>query len=193
MKKNRLEAFSDGVLAVIITIMVLELKAPHDVSVQALVPMLPAFFSYVLSFLYIAIYWNNHHHLLHTVNRVNGSILWANNHLLFWLALVPFVTAWSGENHFAALPVALYGIVLLMAAVAYFLLTNTIIATHGNDSVLARAIGKDHKGKVSVVLYALAVPLAFWAPIVSLAIYAGVAVMWLIPDARIERAMQNND
>jgi uncharacterized membrane protein len=193
MKKNRLEAFSDGVLAVIITIMVLELKAPHDVSAQALVRMLPAFLSYVLSFLYIAIYWNNHHHLLHTVNRVNGSILWANNHLLFWLSLVPFVTAWSGENHFAALPVALYGIVLLMAAVAYFFLTNTIIATHGNDSVLARAIGRDYKGKVSVVLYALAVPLAFLAPIGALAIYAGVAVMWLIPDARIERAMQNND
>jgi uncharacterized membrane protein len=193
MKKNRLEAFSDGVLAVIITIMVLELKAPHDVSAQALVRMLPAFLSYVLSFLYIAIYWNNHHHLLHTVNRVNGSILWANNHLLFWLALVPFVTAWSGENHSAALPVALYGIVLLMAAVAYFFLTNTIIATHGNDSVLARAIGRDYKGKVSVVLYALAVPLAFLAPIGALAIYAGVAVMWLIPDARIERAMQNND
>jgi uncharacterized membrane protein len=193
MKKNRLEAFSDGVLAVIITIMVLELKAPHDVSAQALVRLLPAFLSYVLSFLYIAIYWNNHHHLLHTVNRVNGSILWANNHLLFWLALVPFVTAWSGENHSAALPVALYGIVLLMAAVAYFFLTNTIIATHGNDSVLARAIGRDYKGKVSVVLYALAVPLAFLAPIGALAIYAGVAVMWLIPDARIERAMQNND
>jgi uncharacterized membrane protein len=193
MKKNRLEAFSDGVLAVIITIMVLELKAPHDVSAQALVRMLPAFLSYVLSFLYIAIYWNNHHHLLHTVNRVNGTILWANNHLLFWLALVPFVTAWSGENHSAALPVALYSIVLLMAAVAYFFLTNTIIATHGNDSVLARAIGRDYKGKVSVVLYALAVPLAFLAPIGALAIYAGVAVMWLIPDARIERAMQNND
>ena len=187
-----MEAFSDGVLAIILTIMVLELKVPHEVSVQALVHMVPVFLSYVLSFIYIAIYWNNHHHLLHTVKRINGSILWANNHLLFWLSLVPFVTAWSGENKFAALPAALYGVVLFMAAVAYYILTMTIIAKHGKDSVLARATGKDYKGKVSVGLYAVSVPLAFWAPLVALGIYAAVAVMWLIPDPRIERAIQED-
>lgn len=192
MQKNRMEAFSDGVLAIILTIMVLELKVPHEVSVQALVHMVPVFLSYVLSFIYIAIYWNNHHHLLHTVKRINGSILWANNHLLFWLSLVPFVTAWSGENKFAALPAALYGVVLFMAAVAYYILTMTIIAKHGKDSVLARATGKDYKGKVSVGLYAVSVPLAFWAPLVALGIYAAVAVMWLIPDPRIERAIQED-
>ena len=150
--------------------MVLELKVPHEVSLNALVHMVPLFLSYVLSFIYIAIYWNNHHHLLHTIQKINGSILWANNHLLFWLSLVPFVTAWSGENHFSALPVALYGIVLFMAAVAYFILSKTIISTHGKNSVLARAIGKDFKGKVSVVLYAVSVPIAFWQPFLALGI-----------------------
>ncbi len=193
MLKNRIEAFSDGVMAIIITIMVLELKVPHEVSLNALVHMVPLFLSYVLSFIYIAIYWNNHHHLLHTIQKINGSILWANNHLLFWLSLVPFVTAWSGENHFSALPVALYGIVLFMAAVAYFILSKTIISTHGKNSVLARAIGKDFKGKVSVVLYAVSVPIAFWQPFLALGIYAAVAVMWLIPDSRIERTMQEKD
>jgi uncharacterized membrane protein len=190
MQKNRIESFSDGVLAIIITIMVLGLKMPHEVSLPALIEMVPLFLSYVLSFIYIAIYWNNHHHLLHTVQKINGSILWANNHLLFWLSLVPFVTAWSGENHFKALPVALYGVVLLMAAVAYYILTMTIIATHGKDSVLAQAIGKDYKGKISVVLYAVAVLLSLLNSFVSLGIYAAVAIMWLIPDSRIERAMQ---
>jgi uncharacterized membrane protein len=190
MQKNRIEAFSDGVLAIVITIMVLELKVPHEVSLHALVERVPLFLSYVLSFVYIAIYWNNHHHLLHTIHRINGSILWANNHLLFWLSLVPFVTTWSGENYAQALPVALYGVVLFMAAVAYYILTMTIIATHGKDSVLARAIGRDYKGKISVMLYAAAIPFALLYPLVSLGIYAAVAVMWLIPDSRIEKAMQ---
>lgn len=189
MQKNRIESFSDGVLAIIITIMVLGLKVPHEVSLHALIEMVPLFLSYVLSFIYIAIYWNNHHHLLHTIQKINGSILWANNNLLFWLSLVPFATAWSGENHFKALPVALYGMVLLMAAVAYYILTMTIIAAHGKDSVLAQAIGKDYKGKISVVLYVVAVPLALLNSFVALGIYAAVAVMWLIPDSRIERAM----
>jgi len=189
MQKNRIESFSDGVLAIIITIMVLGLKVPHEVSLHALIEMVPLFLSYVLSFIYIAIYWNNHHHLLHTIQKINGSILWANNNLLFWLSLVPFATAWSGENHFTALPVALYGMVLLMAAVAYYILTMTIIAAHGKDSVLAQAIGKDYKGKISVVLYVVAVPLALLNSFVALGVYAAVAVMWLIPDSRIERAM----
>lgn len=190
MFKNRLEAFSDGVLAIIITIMVLELKVPQEVSTQALTKMIPLFLSYVLSFIYIAIYWNNHHHLLHTIAKINGKILWANNHLLFWLSLIPFVTAWSGENHFHSLPVALYGIVLFMAAVAYFILTLTIIAVHGKESLLAKAIGKDFKGKLSIVLYAAAIPLAFLHAYLALAIYAGVAALWLVPDSRIEKAMQ---
>ncbi len=192
MQKNRMEAFSDGVLAIIITIMVLELKPPHDVSIKALLQLAPALFSYILSFIYVAIYWNNHHHLLHTIDRITGSILWANNHLLFWLSLIPFATAWAGENHFAALPVALYGIVLLMAAIAYFLLSKAIMASQGTDKLLARAIGRDKKGKLSVVLYALSIPLAFVQPFLAILIFWSVATMWLIPDARIERALQES-
>lgn len=186
MQKNRLEAFSDGVIAIIITIMVLELKIPHGDSFGELKMLLPKFLSYVLSFVYVAIYWNNHHHLLHTVKRVNSPIMWANTHLLFWLSLIPFVTAWAGENNFSVLPVATYGIVLFIAAVAYFILTKAIIITHGNDSLLANAIGKDFKGNISVVLYALAIPIAFFEPYISTGIYILVALIWLKPDKRIE-------
>lgn len=189
MNKNRLEAFSDGVLAIIITIMVLELKVPKGASLDALAVMYPLFLSYMLSFLYVAIYWNNHHHLLHTIEKTNGKILWANNHLLFWLSLIPFVTAWSGENHFMPLPVSAYGFVLFMAAIAYEILTLTIIAVHGKASLLAVAIGKDYKGKLSIFLYGIAVPVAFLFPYCSLLIYLGVAILWLIPDKRIERAL----
>lgn len=190
MEKNRLEAFSDGVLAIVITIMVLELKVPHGVDLAALGPLLPVFSSYVLSFVYIAIYWNNHHHMLHTARRVSGPMLWANLHLLFWLSLVPFATAWMGENHFAAAPVALYGGVLLLAAVAYFVLQRLIIVSQGADSLLRRAIGRDWKGKISPLLYAIAIPLAFWARWLSLALYVAVALLWLVPDRRIERALE---
>ena len=193
MQKNRLEAFSDGVLAIIITIMVLELKVPRGVEISDLVDKIPLFLSYILSFIYIAIYWNNHHHLLHTIKKINGKILWANNHLLFWLSLVPFVTAWSGENHFSWLPVALYGVILFIAAVAYYILSMTIISTHGKDSMLAKAIGKDYKGKISVILYASSVPLAFFLPYGSIGIYALVAVIWLIPDKRIEKAVLEHE
>jgi uncharacterized membrane protein len=189
MKTNRLEAFSDGVLAIIITIMVLELKAPHEAELSALAPLLPAFLSYVLSFVYLGIYWNNHHHMLHTVHRVSGGILWANLHLLFWLSLFPVSTAWMGENHFAAVPTALYGFVLLMAAFAYWLLQTTIIASQGSDSLLARAVGRDFKGKVSPLLYLLAIPAAFLSPWVSQGIYVFVALMWLLPDRRIEHVL----
>lgn len=187
MGKGRLEAFSDGVLAIIITIMVLEMKVPHGSNLDALQPLLPVFISYVLSFIYIGIYWNNHHHLLHAIERVDGRVLWANLHLLFWLSLVPFTTAWMGENHFAAPPVALYGAVLLMAGFAYFLLTAALIAHHGRDSTLARAVGRDIKGKISVVAYAAALPLAFWSAWAALAVYGAVAVLWLVPDRRIEK------
>jgi uncharacterized membrane protein len=187
MHKSRLEAFSDGVIAIIITIMVLELRAPHDVGIDALRPLIPVFLSYVLSFVFIAIYWNNHHHLLQAAERVNGAILWANVHLLFWLSLVPFVTGWMGENHFEAVPVALYGGVLLMCGVAYTILCRTLIAHHGADSALAQAVGSDRKGKISLALYAGAVPLAFASPPLACAVYVVVAVMWLIPDRRIER------
>ena len=190
MKKERLTAFSDGVIAIIITIMVLELKVPHDPTVAALGGLLPVFLSYVLSFVYVAIYWNNHHHLLHMGERVNGPILWANMHLLFWLSLIPFATGWMGENHFAAAPTALYGAVLLMAAVAYFILQGAIIRLDGADSPLARALGADRKGKASLVAYALAIAAAFWLPPVSHALYVLVALMWLIPDRRIERALK---
>jgi uncharacterized membrane protein len=189
MGKNRLEAFSDGVLAIVITIMVLEMKVPHGDTVGALLPLWPVFLSYVLSFVYLGIYWNNHHHLLHTVQKVSGGVLWANLHLLFWLSLVPFVTGWMGENHFAAAPTALYGVVLLMAALAYYILQHTIIATQGRDSVLRTAIGRDRKGKLSVVAYAIAIPAAFAWPAVAWAIYALVALMWLVPDRRIERVL----
>jgi uncharacterized membrane protein len=187
MSKGRMEAFSDGVLAVIITIMVLEMKSPRGMTLQALAPVLPVFLSYVLSFAYIGIYWNNHHHLLHATQRVNGATLWANLHVLFWLSLVPFTTAWMGENHFAAWPVAVYGIVLLLAGVAYFVLTKALINLHGRDSTLAISIGQDRKGKISIALYAVAIPLAFVRPWIAGACYVIVAIMWLIPDPRIER------
>lgn len=189
MGKNRLEAFSDGVLAIIITIMVLELKVPHADSLLALKPLLPVFLGYVLSFIYVAIYWNNHHHLMHTVEHVSASILWANMHLLFWLSLIPFVTAWMGENHFASMPTALYGGVLLMAGFAYWLLQQAIIRSHGNESVLAKAIGGDAKGYGSMLLYAIAIPLAFYQELLADAIYVLVAMWWLIPDRRIEKAI----
>ena len=189
MGRGRLEAFSDGVLAIIITIMVLELKVPHGADTAALRPLLPVFLSYVLSFVFVGIYWSNHHHLLHTVQHVDGRILWANLHLLFWLSLVPFVTGWMGENHFAPLPVALYGAVLLLAGVAYFILAHALVAHHGRDSALAKALGRDFKGKASVALYALAIPLAFVSPWLACALYVGVAVMWLVPDRRIERTL----
>ncbi|MCB9184897.1 MAG: DUF1211 domain-containing protein [Flavobacteriales bacterium] len=193
MTKNRMEAFSDGVLAIIITIMVLELKVPHDASLDALLESWPVFVSYVLSFVYLAIYWNNHHHLLHASRGVNGSILWANVHLLFWLSLVPFTTGWMGENHFAAVPTALYGVVLLMAGIAYWLLSTAIIRHEGPDSVLRKAVGNDLKGKSSVVLYAIAVPCVYWLPAVSWCIYVLVALMWLVPDSRIERQLRASD
>ncbi|MEO8333306.1 MAG: TMEM175 family protein [Gallionella sp.] len=189
MGKTRLEAFSDGVIAIIITIMVLELKVPHGSDWAALQPLLPVFLSYVLSFVYIGIYWNNHHHMLHTVQRVNGAILWANLHLLFWLSLIPFVTGWMGENHFAALPTSLYGVALFMAAVAYWILQNSIIAASGKDSLLAKAVGKDRKGISSQLMYAIAIPAAFLSPWLAWALYIAVAVMWLVPDRRIERIM----
>jgi uncharacterized membrane protein len=189
MKTTRLEAFSDGVLAIVITIMVLELKVPHGTGAQALVHLLPPFLSYILSFIYVGIYWNNHHHLLHTAERVNGGILWANLHLLFWLSLFPFVTGWMGENHFAALPTALYGVVLLMAAVAYWVLQKAILIEHGHHSVLARAVGHDLKGKISPVLYAAGIGAAFCWPWMSWTLYTLVALMWLVPDSRIARAM----
>ena len=187
MGKTRLEAFSDGVLAIIITIMVLELKVPHDASVTALIGLWPIFLSYVLSFVYVGIYWNNHHHMLHTVHHVSGPMLWANLHLLFWLSLIPFVTGWMGENHFAPFPTALYGVVLLMAALAYFILQVIIIRAHGAESVLKRALGRDWKGKVSPVLYTAAIVLAFFNQWLAGAIYATVALIWLAPDLRIEK------
>jgi len=189
MGKNRLEAFSDGVLAIIITIMVLEMKVPHDHSIAALQPLIPVFLSYVLSFIYVGIYWNNHHHMLHATGKVSGSVLWANLHLLFWLSLMPFATAWMGENHFSALPAAIYGVVLLMAGVAYWILARAIIATDGRDALLAKAIGRDRKGNLSIVLYAVAIPLAFLASWLAITIYMLVALMWVIPDKRIEKIM----
>lgn len=189
MKTNRLEAFSDGVLAIIITIMVLELKVPHGTDLAALTPLLPVILSYVLSFIYIGIYWNNHHHMLHTTERVTGSILWANLHLLFWLSLLPFATGWMGENHFASIPVALYGVVLLMAAFAYWLLQQTIIASQGNNSLLHKAIGTDFKGKLSLFLYSSAIIFAYFAAKIAITLYIIVALMWLVPDRRIEHIL----
>jgi uncharacterized membrane protein len=189
MSKGRLEAFSDGVFAIIITIMVLELKVPHGSDLTALRPLLPVFLTYVLSFIYLAIYWNNHHHLLHTVQRVNGPILWANLHLLFWLSLVPFVTGWMGENHFASLPTALYGCILLMAGVAYRFLQCAIISEHGRDSLLAKAVGADFKGKLSLAFYGVAIVLSFINEWFADALYVLVAVIWFIPDRRIERRL----
>jgi uncharacterized membrane protein len=189
MEKNRLEAFSDGVLAIIITIMVLEMKVPHGATFEVLKPLLPVFLGYVLSFIYVGIYWNNHHHLLKACRRVTGAIMWANLHLLFWLSLFPFATGWMGENHLAPLPTALYGVVLLCAAIAYFILQNRIIADHGRDSKLAASFGRDLKGRISPVLYAVAIPVAFYRPWIATGIYAAVALMWLIPDRRIERVV----
>ena len=186
MNKNRLEAFSDGVLAIIITIMVLEFKVPSDTTFEAILPLFHKFLSYILSFVYVGIYWNNHHHLMHAVKRVNGNILWANLHLLFWLSLIPFATAWIGEHHFAPFPMMLYGIILLMNGIAYFILQNLILKTHGKESELSKAIGSDLKGKASVILYVIAVALALHFTIVSGIIYLIVALMWLIPDKRIE-------
>jgi len=190
MEKNRLEAFSDGVLAIIITIMVLELKIPGGANLNNLRPLFPVFLSYVLSFLYIGIYWNNHHHLIKACRRVNGGILWANLHLLFWLSLFPFVTGWMGEHHFSSAPSALYGGVLLMAAVAYYILQSLIVAEQGTDSKLAAAIGRDIKGKVSPVIYAAGIGLSFAVPWLAGALYVFVALMWLIPDRRIERLVR---
>lgn len=186
MSKGRLEAFSDGVIAIIITIMVLELKAPEETTLAALRPLLPVFVSYVLSFIYIGIYWNNHHHLLQAARQVNGAVLWANLHLLFWLSLVAFTTAWMGEHDFATWPVVLYGVNLWLAALAYYLLVRALLALHGPDSLLGKAIGSDTKGIVSLVIYTVAILLAFVYPLVTLGLYAVVAIIWLIPDRRIE-------
>jgi len=189
MTKSRMEAFSDGVIAIIITIMVLELKIPHEASWQALVPLAPVFLSYLFSFVFLGIYWSNHHHLLQAVKHVDGRVLWANLHLLFWLSLVPFVTGWMGENKFAAWPVAMYGVVLLFAAIAYFILAHVLVSLHGRDSVIGIALGRDFKGKISVVIYAVAIPLAFVRSWMACALYVLVTVMWLVPDRRIEKTI----
>ena len=189
MGPSRLEAFSDGVLAIIITIMVLELKVPHEATAAALAPLLPTLFCYLLSFVYVGIYWNNHHHLLHACRRVTAGILWANLLLLFWLSLIPFATAWLGENHFSKWPTALYGVALLGPAVAYFILQNVIVRAQGPDSLLKKAVGGDLKGKASPILYASAIGLAFVAPLVSNLVYVAVALVWLVPDKRIERIL----
>lgn len=191
MTKGRLEAFSDGVFAIIITIMVLELKVPHSPEFHDLLALTPKFLSYLLSYLYLGIYWNNHHHLLQAIHHINGKTLWANLHLLFWLSLTPFVTAWAGENHFAAVPVAAYGFVLLMSGVAYLILTRVLVSHHGTHSLLQRAIGKDLKGKISLALYSLSIPIACSLPFLSVGIYILVAVIWFIPDTRIERMIEN--
>ncbi len=189
---GRIEAFSDGVLAIIITIMVLEMKVPHGTDAASLRPLLPVFLSYVLSFVYVGIYWNNHHHLLRATERVRGAVLWANLHLLFWLSLVPFVTGWMGENSFGPLPTALYGVVMLLAAVAYWVLQSTILAGQGRDSALAVALKGDIKGKISPVLYVAAIPLALWKPWIAGVLYAAVALLWLVPDPRIARALRDD-
>ncbi len=189
MRTTRLEAFSDGVIAILITIMVLEMKVPHGVELSVLWPLFPVFLSYVLSFIYVGIYWNNHHHMLHTCRKVTGGILWANLHLLFWLSLIPFATGWVGENHFTANPTALYGFVLLMSAIAYFILQQVIIASQGQESVLKKAVGKDWKGKLSPVLYFTAIFVAYIEPWVSMALYVIAAVIWFVPDRRIEHVL----
>lgn len=192
MGKSRLEAFSDGVIAILITIMVLELKVPHGDTFATLAPLIPVFLSYVLSFIYVGIYWNNHHHMLHTATKVTGPMLWANLHLLFWLSLIPFATGWMGENHFAAMPTALYGVVLLMSAIAYWLLQQTIIAAQGQQSVLKSAVGSDWKGKLSPVIYIAAIASALWlSPWLSMSLYVFAALIWFIPDRRIENALAN--
>jgi uncharacterized membrane protein len=193
MGKGRLEAFSDGVLAIIITIMVLELKVPHEAELYSLQPLLPVFISYLLSFIYLGIYWNNHHHMLHAVQHVNGKVLWANMHLLFWLSLVPFATAWMGENHFSQWPVILYGFILLMAGVAYYILSQILIHMHGRNVALATAIGSDRKGKLSVIIYVFAIVFSFVHTWISMALYAYVAIIWFIPDRRIERKFESEE
>jgi uncharacterized membrane protein len=193
MGKGRLEAFSDGVIAIIITIMVLEMKVPHGEDLQALRPLVPTFLSYLLSFVYVGIYWNNHHHMLHATNRVTGPVLWANLHLLFWLSLFPFVTGWMGENHFAAAPSAIYGVVLLMAAIAYWILQQTIIASDGPNSLLKKAVGRDWKGKISPVSYLLAIVVSIWSPWGAQGIYVLMALIWFVPDRRIEHAIRNRE
>jgi uncharacterized membrane protein len=192
MNKARLEAFSDGVIAVIITIMVLEMKVPHETDLSALAPVLPVFLVYVLSFIYVGIYWNNHHHMFHAVHHVTGATLWANLHLLFWLSLVPFVTGWMGENHFERLPVAAYGVVLLCSALSYTILTRVLLASHGKDSLLAKALGRDFKGWVSIALYVLAIAVAFVQPWISCGVYALVAAIWLSPDPRFEKLLSSS-
>jgi uncharacterized membrane protein len=193
MGKGRLEAFSDGVIAIIITIMVLEMKVPHGDRIDSLLPLLPIFLSYVLSFLYVGIYWNNHHHMMHASSKVSGPMLWANLNLLFWLSLFPFATGWMGENHFASAPTALYGVILLMAAIAYKVLQQTVIASEGPASLLKKAVGHDWKGKMSPILYATAMVSAFLWPWVAQAIYILVALLWLVPDRRIERALRQSE
>jgi len=192
MTKSRMEAFSDGVIAIIITVMVLELRVPHGSDLAALRPLIPVLLSYLLSFIFLGIYWNNHHHMLQVVKHINGPALWANLHLLFWLSLIPFVTGWMGENHLAPWPVALYGIVLLAAALAYFILARVLIAVNGSDSALAIAFGRDMKGKISPAIYTTAIPLAFLKPWVSCALYVLVAVIWLVPDRRIEKTLHTS-
>jgi uncharacterized membrane protein len=189
MSKSRMEAFSDGVMAILITILVLELKVPHGIDFYSLIPIIPVFLSYVLSFVFLAIYWNNHHHLCQAIEKVNGKILWANIHLLFWLSLIPFVTGWMGENNFASLPVALYGVILFMDAIAYFILTLTLKAHHHENSKLVKALGSDFKGKISIVIYAIAIALAFINSIIAAVLYVTVAVMWLVPDKRFEKVI----
>jgi uncharacterized membrane protein len=193
MNKSRLEAFSDGVMAIIITIMVLELRIPHGADLQALRPVVPVFLSYVLSFVMLGIYWNNHHHLMQAARHVNGRILWANLHLLFWLSLTPTIMGWMGDSEFAPWPVATYGIILMMAAIAYYILTLTLLAEHGKESAIAMALGHDFKGKISIFFYVIAVAAALWNPIVSCAIYVLVAIIWLVPDPRFERALRENN
>jgi uncharacterized membrane protein len=190
MHKGRIEAFSDGVLAIIITIMVLELKTPQTANISELIHLVPVLISYILSFIYIGIYWNNHHHLFQIVKQVNGSILWANLHVLFWLSLLPFVTAWSGENSFSKIPVALYGVILFMAAIAYFILAKLLIASHGKDSDLAKSIGNDSKGKISIIIYGIAIPLTFISQYIGLFLYLFVALIWIKPDKRVEKEIE---
>ena len=193
MNKGRLEAFSDGVLAIIITIMVLEMKVPYDPTFEGLIPLFPVFVSYLISFIYLGIYWNNHHHLLHSIKKVSGTVLWANLHLLFWLSLIPFATGWMGENHFASATLALYGVILLMAAIAYWILAHSLINYHGKESLLAKALGSDLKGKISIVIYIIAIPASFFNQWISGALFVLVALMWLIPDRRIEKAITEYD
>ena len=190
MNKARLEAFSDGVIAVIITIMVLEMKVPHDADPHALAPLIPVFLSYVLSFIYVGIYWSNHHHMFHAVHHVNGAILWANLHLLFWLSLVPFVTGWMNETHFSPIQVAAYGGVLLMSACAYTVLTKVLVAEHGKDSLIARGLGSDFKGNISLAIYVVAIAISYWQRWIACALYALVAAIWLVPDRRFERLLE---